>query len=249
MRKITLLLAFIATFSLNAQVTSGVIPLSSNYTAQIDIDDTNVVVTMIGPEDLWLGLGFGVNSMTVDGDVITFDSSGFNDRRFIGVGAMPPTDTQDWTEVSNTTAGGVRTLVVTRTLAGSDATDYTFDPDEANLLLVWARGNGTLNFGNHGGANRDDTSTGFTLGLVDQDISDSIQVYPNPSTDVVTINFDNQNASGTELNIYAANGQLVRTQTIAAQQTSLDISTLNAGVYILDVRSENGIGVKRLVKL
>ena len=34
-----------------------------DYSVTIDIDNTNVTVTMVGPDNVWLGLGFNVNSM------------------------------------------------------------------------------------------------------------------------------------------------------------------------------------------
>ena len=45
---------------------------------------------------------------------------------------------------------GERTLIVTRPLAGSDATDFTFDPNALSIQIVWAKG-GSLTFAYHSG--------------------------------------------------------------------------------------------------
>ncbi|MFT5861609.1 MAG: hypothetical protein ACI828_000251 [Flavobacteriales bacterium] len=248
MKKITLCIALLYVMcSLEAQVTTGEVTLSTDYTAQIDINASDVTVTLVGPDDRWLGLGFGVDSMTNDGDIISFDSSGLNDRRFIGVGSMPPTDTQDWTIVSNNTAGGERTLVVTRGLSGSDSTDYTFDPADTNILLVWARGNGTLDFSNHGSGNRGATVAGFTLGVNDLAFAETVSLYPNPTSDMVNISFDNNVANG-EITLFSAIGQTVMTKAISSQEATLDISGINAGIYVLRITSDNGVATKRIIK-
>ena len=248
MKKITLCIALLSVMcSLEAQVTTGEVTLSTDYTAQIDINASDVTVTLVGPDDRWLGLGFGVDSMTNDGDIISFDSSGLNDRRFIGVGSVPPTDTQDWTIVSNNTAGGERTLVVTRGLSGSDSTDYTFDPADTNILLVWARGNGTLDFSNHGSGNRGATVAGFTLGVNDLAFAETVSLYPNPTSDMVNISFDNNVANG-EITLFSAIGQTVMKKAISSQEATLDISGINAGIYVLRITSDNGVATKRIIK-
>lgn len=248
MKKITLCIALLSVMcSLEAQITTGEVTLSTDYTAQIDINASDVTVTLVGPDDRWLGLGFGVDSMTNDGDIISFDSSGLNDRRFIGVGSMPPTDTQDWTIVSNNTAGGERTLIVTRGLSGSDTTDYTFDPADTNILLVWARGNGTLDFSNHGSGNRGATMAGFTLGVNDLAFAETVSLYPNPTSDMVNLSFDN-NISNGEITLFSAIGQTVMTKAISSQEATLDISGINAGIYVLRITSDNGVATKRIIK-
>lgn len=248
MKKITLLaMALLFATVLTGQVTTGEVSLSSDYTARIDVDDTNVTVTMIGPDDRWLGLGFGVSSMTNNGDIISFDSTGFNDRRFIGVGATPPTDTQDWTVLSNTTAAGERTLIVTRPLEGSDTTDYTFDPSDSSILLVWARGNGTLNFVNHGSGNRGATSAGFSLSVDDLAFEQSISVYPNPTTSQITVDFDVPTTSA-QITLYSVLGQPVHTQILAANERTINLEDLAAGVYVMQITSERGSASKRIIK-
>lgn len=248
MKKTTLFIALLlAICSIEAQISTGEITLSSDYKAQIDINASDVTVTLEGPDDRWLGLGFGVQSMTNNGDIISYDSSGLNDRRFIGVGATPPTDTQDWSVVSNTTAGGVRTLVTTRGLTGSDATDYTFDPSDTSILLVWARGNSTLDFSGHGSGNRGATMAGFTLGINNLAFSDSVSVFPNPTLNDIQLSIDKDFSVG-ELTLFSTLGQRVLTKAILTQESKIDISKLHPGIYILRITTDSGIATKRIIK-
>lgn len=248
MKKTILFVALmLAMCSVEAQVSTGEITLSGNFTAQIDVNATDVTVTLVGPDDRWLGLGFGVQSMTNNGDIISYDSSGLNDRRFIGVGSLPPTDTQDWSIVSNNTAAGERTLVVTRGLSGSDSTDYTFDPNDSDILLVWARGNGTLDFSNHGGGNRGATMAGFTLGVNDVAFAETVSLYPNPTSDIVNLSIDGA-VSNAEVTLFSAIGQTVLSKTISSQETTLDISDINTGIYVLRITTDNGVATKRIIK-
>lgn len=246
MKKITLLAALFAGCFTHAQTSTGEITLTDSYSIQIDIDDTNVTIDMEGDEDRWMGLGFGVVSMTPGGDVVTFDDSGFNDRAFMGIGVPPVTDTQDWTIVSNTVAGGVRTLIATRPLAGSDSTDFTFDPNAASLDIVWANGN-TPNFQNHGQSNRGTTTVSFVLG-VDGVAAQTISLFPVPANDILTVNLQNFNLDNAVVSIYSTLGALVLEQPIDHKSSILDVSALSQGTYIVKVNAASGNLTTRFIK-
>jgi len=157
MKKITLaLFSFVMmTMSFQAQTYStGVINLSSTsgleFTSQIDITSTEVTLTLIGPGDRWLGLGFDATNMLGQTDVVIFDGTNLTDRTFTGGRATPTLDTnQDWSISSNTLSSGVRTLVATRALDTGETNDYDFVANAGSINLVWARGNGaTFNLAN-----------------------------------------------------------------------------------------------------
>ena len=231
----------------NAQVTTGEVIFSAGFSAQLDINEDGVTLTMIGPDDIWLGVGFGVSTMTNGGDIVSYDSSGFNDRRFIGIGGTPPTDTQDWTLVTDITTGGERTVIATRALSGSDDTDYTFNLDDASIMLVWARGSSNLTFGTHGSNNRGATVVGFNLGVNDELFAQSIKLFPNPTSQIVNVSFVHP-AEKAQVDIFSALGQNVRSQEILAQETALDISDLKAGIYTLKITTSDGVTIKRIIK-
>ena len=250
MKKINLLFVLFAIVSLNAQVTTGLMTFDTGYSGEVVIDATNVTVSLNGPSNLWLGMGFDVDSMTSGGDVITHDSTGFNDRQFLGVGVPPTLDTQDWTVVSNNVNGGVRSLVVTRPLAGSDATDFTFDATATSLTFVWAHGDNTDVLSYHGGNNKDDMVVPLIplLGLEDQTLANSLSIFPVPASDLITISIDNFSDENASLEIYSMIGQLVQTNTISHKSTIVDISELSAGIYMLNVSSERAVARVKIVK-
>ncbi len=254
MKKITLLFALLGTIcSVNAQtVSTGTLMLQSsiNYTGEIVIDDTNVVITLVGPDDLWLGLGFGVQSMTAGGDVITYDSTGFNDRQFLGVSVPPTTDTQNWTVFSNTVNAGVRTLVVFREVAGSEATDFTFDNSAPSIALVWARGDNTDTFSYHGAANKGALVAPLSpvLGVDDANLASNLSIFPVPASELVTVSLGNFEFEKGTMELYSMLGQLVHSQLIANKSSIIDVSKLSTGVYILNVSTENGFASAKIVK-
>ena len=246
MRKITLLAALLIGCFAQAQISTGLIQITDTYTIGIEIDQDNVIVAMIGEQDRWMGLGFGVSSMTAGGDVISFDSTGLNDRAFLGIGQTPQLDTQDWTLISNDVSGGVRTVVAARDLSGSDATDFTFDPNANTLDIVWANGV-SANFQNHGSSNRGATTLAFSLG-VDGPQTQSISLFPVPANDVLSVSLQNVMLDNTTIKIYSALGALVLSQDIDHKSSVLNVSSLAKGVYVVKVNASNGTLTTRFVK-
>ncbi|MDC1222170.1 T9SS type A sorting domain-containing protein [Salibacteraceae bacterium] len=73
-----------------------------------------------------------------------------------------------------------------------------------------------------------------------------IEVYPNPTSDVVNINLNGLGADGL-ITVYDISGKMVSTQSIRNQSNpSIDLSNLEAGNYILEIKAE-GVNEKRLV--
>jgi len=61
--------------------------------------------------------------------------------------------------------------------------------------------------------------------------------YPNPVTDVVTITVDKDQV-GTKVTVIAADGKVVKQQTIRSQSFSMDVTSLPKGIYL--IRTQNG---------
>ena len=185
MKNITLwFLLLIFNYAFSQTNSTGEIVLSTTsgleYSAQIDVTSSEVTLTLIGPSDRWLGLGFGVSSMTSGGDVVIFNGTALTDRTFGGIGVLPtPDSNQDWTITFNDVSGGVRTLTATRALDTGEANDYVFSTSDTSINLVWARGNGSFNLVYHGGSNRGITSSAFTLDVNQYDLK-NFDVVPNP---------------------------------------------------------------------
>ena len=75
----------------------------------------------------------------------------------------------------------------------------------------------------------------------------SIKIYPNPSSDKITIETYETLAKG-QLYIMNLSGQELLQQTITNPSTQIDISTLPSGVYVVKLREEKSIQVGKIIK-
>lgn len=71
----------------------------------------------------------------------------------------------------------------------------------------------------------------------------TISIYPNPATDVVSINSEK---AINQIDVYDANGRLVTTYTNV--NNTINVKNLANGIYMLNVVTEEGIIVKKIVK-
>ncbi|MES2811424.1 MAG: T9SS type A sorting domain-containing protein [Bacteroidota bacterium] len=237
---------------LSAQAyTTGMITFFSDnfYSGKIDVNSTTVTVTLVGPNTSWLGIGFDVTSMDDIGkDVIIFDGTSITDRSFNGEGITPPTDTQNWTLVSNlnnTPSAGFRTVTMTRARIATQATDYTFQLDAQALNILFARRLGFTAIGYHGLGNCGATTVNLTLGREDFEV-DAFKMYPNPSKEYLTIELPQQIYSG-EMKIYDTLGRVVRKQSITHSENKIETVSLTSGTYMVVLRTEYGNATKNLV--
>jgi hypothetical protein len=74
--------------------------------------------------------------------------------------------------------------------------------------------------------------------------SDEISLYPNPATNNISIESPLQAI----IEIINIQGQLLKTLTVVGQKTTVDVSPFPSGVYIVEVRTDKGIEVKKFVK-
>jgi hypothetical protein len=72
-----------------------------------------------------------------------------------------------------------------------------------------------------------------------------IKVYPNPAQDQLMIEGLKQNSSIEIINIQA---QTIERLTITNTNATIDLSKLSSGIYMLKIKSDTGIAVKRFVK-
>lgn len=87
----------------------------------------------------------------------------------------------------------------------------------------------------------------MTLATVAEDLlisNLSVQLHPNPVTGG-RLNIDVQGAEATEITILNLLGQVVRKD---AFESTLDVSNLEAGVYIIQIATDNASVIKRFVK-
>jgi hypothetical protein len=82
------------------------------------------------------------------------------------------------------------------------------------------------------------------LSVAPQELS-SIDVYPNPSTDIVTITPSNNTFENLSFQVYDINGRKV----LETKDPTINVQNLNTGVYMVHVFSDKTkIGIQKIVK-
>lgn len=86
-----------------------------------------------------------------------------------------------------------------------------------------------------------------TLGIDDGIVVDNndIKVYPNPVKDVLTISYEQEI---TRVSVYNLLGQEVITQSINANETSIDVSQLPVGAYLVKVNAGDTVKTVKVIK-
>jgi len=88
--------------------------------------------------------------------------------------------------------------------------------------------------------------------VAENDGLSTLEIYPNPASDIINVNFVSEVNDVVTVNVLAVDGKMVHTVTISAavgQSTKLamDASQLNAGVYSIQIIGEQMSTVKRVV--
>ncbi len=110
--------------------------------------------------------------------------------------------------------------------------------DAATVAIGYSRNDG-VNGENSGSARVFDLSA--VLSTVEFEIS-QFSIYPNPASDYITIDLENQSTLQKTI-IYNGLGQIVKTST----ETTITISDLSQGIYIVEVTTNQGKGSKKLI--
>lgn len=249
MKKITFAyFVFLLGFNAVAQsYSTGTVVLFGDYSGKIDVTSTTVTLTLVGPSTSWLGMGFDAVSMDDIGkDVVIFDGVNMTDRTYNGVGIIPPLDAvQNWTVSSNTIVSGVRTVVATRARNTGNSDDYVFPLSAQTLNILFARRVGSTSIGYHGLGNCGATTVDFTLGIKSFDV-ENYKIYPNPATGFTTIELP-ANANDARIIIYSLLGKKVKEAIINPETNKIDLAGLNAGSYLMNIKTDEGEGTKTLI--
>jgi hypothetical protein len=84
----------------------------------------------------------------------------------------------------------------------------------------------------------------ITTGINEELSGVSVNVYPNPATDVLNVEASNGFQQVTLINI---TGQVVRNIELEAGKTSIDLNGLRNGVYFVRIETEKGITTRKVV--
>ena len=78
------------------------------------------------------------------------------------------------------------------------------------------------------------------------EVNDKLNIYPNPSDDIVNIEIEN--IDNTILEIYDVNGMLVYSKQPNSKSEKIDISGFSKGVYLVKVKQDKSFMIGRIVK-
>jgi hypothetical protein len=254
MNKITFLsLLLFLTWTVTSQTYStGTITLSNTtglvMTLRLDVG-SQVSMTLTGPSDRWFSVGFGATSMTAGTDVVLchINTTLTSFDRFLPGFAAPTEDPiQNWTVISNTVSGTVRTITATRALNTGDSNDYIFSSTPSTLNIIWARAttnNYSLTY--HGSANRGVTAVNFTLGSNDFATA-NVKMFPNPASSNVYIELPND-LQQSEIQIFDMLGKRVKHFIYNQNAMTIPVNDLAKGYYQVNIISNNQVLNQTLV--
>ncbi|MDR6404449.1 MULTISPECIES: T9SS type A sorting domain-containing protein [Chryseobacterium] len=240
MKKVLLTLSMALATSLGAQFfSSGTVSLgATGMTVKLVTSPTEATLTLIGPDNSFMGIGFGSSGMAAGADGFIYNSTANRDYSFNGVGATPSADAaQDWTVTSNTTSGGTRTVIATRSLAGG-AGDTAIPNAAGPFGIFFAKGNNTLTISNHGAGNRGYATLNMAGVLGTNDFaleSKKVVLYPNPAKE--TVSFKNADKIKS-VDIFESAGRKVRS--VKMNGNEINISDLKSGNYYFEITLKDG---------
>ncbi len=228
---------------------TGIIPFSNTsglaYSAEIETDSEKVTLTLMGPSDRWLGIGFGAQSMS-SGDCVIFNGTTLSDRTFVG-NQQPSVDAvQTWTLVSNQVTGNVRTVVGQRALNSGQPNNYVFTNSNDPVNLIWARGgSASFSISNHGGSNRGATMSQFLLNNSEFNAT-NFKMYPVPATNEVTLALP-EFITNAQVEIFDFSGKKVFIGSVNQQENVINTADFARGSYLLRLSDEANSATRVLV--
>lgn len=242
-KKLLSIIALAISVTSFAQFTTGTVTLTTGMTLKIDTSSTIVTLTLTGPDNTWLGIGFGGTSMSTVTDMFIWNSTSNRDYIAPGGQSTPSPDaSQSWTISLDNVNSGVRTVVATRALVSSG--DYTFANASTAIPIIYALSN-TITFGEHTGAKGGKLLTRSALGVEDFSLN-SASVYPNPSGGNFIIN----STSGVKkLNVYSQVGAFVKTFEFEGNlnQVEVNLKGFPSGVYLIELQNDQDKAWKKII--
>ena len=83
---------------------------------------------------------------------------------------------------------------------------------------------------------------------MNENANTTLSVYPNPAVSETFVTI--ANAGMNEVSVYDMQGRMVGTmnvEAVAGEQVRISTAELNAGVYFINVKSENAVSTAKLV--
>ncbi len=137
--------------------------------------------------------------------------------------------------------GGATNDMVVATAGNSEPqTSFYYDATDLTWYYTTSTPMVRLNFDDFSGVNESEAVSG-------------VSVYPNPASDNIAVNYSLNNASDVTIELVDVAGKIAATQSVVAQEAgtnnvSFETSSLNAGVYFVNIHTEAGSITKKFIK-
>jgi hypothetical protein len=179
--------------------------------------------------------------------------------------------TSSWSSPATVTTANAPQPTVTATYSVLSLNPVTiqFNATTANATSVsWTFSNGgsatgastVQSFGTNGPASAVVTVTNdcgsasstlnFTVGMGENALA-TLRVFPNPTSGLVRVEFPMATSGSAEVRVTSIAGTQLAVQrgvyNAGTQQVELDLRSLASGIYLLEVQTEDAVGVQRLV--
>jgi Secretion system C-terminal sorting domain len=168
----------------------------------------------------------------LNGDTMFINIQLFKNGSSVSTGEYTSTaSASNWTSFNITLSAYTNADSGNIILAAYYAPGFNYVPQGNSVLYV-----DNLNFDNLITSVPEQTSEKTTFSL-----------YPNPASDIVTLNIDNRNNADLTLNIYNVIGALVKSETTIKNNRQINIGDLNNGIYMVEINSNEWSGIQKLI--
>jgi hypothetical protein len=84
-----------------------------------------------------------------------------------------------------------------------------------------------------------------TIGIAEEQFTADMKLYPNPSDGRITIT--SSAIDNAEYNVFSVTDELVSQGTLKSNHNTVDLSSLNGGIYTVQIVEDGKTAVKRII--
>ncbi len=193
------------------------------------------------------GYQFAVDSLVIHGEKNTEDD--FLSLSFEGVEASYTVDAEAHTIAADiTSASDITKLVASFTLSSGATAYINSEEQESGVTVNDFSSSLVYTVVSEDESTQSDWTvsvTGGTVGLSSNSSFGNLQLYPNPTSNLVTIEGSIANST---LKIYNLGGQCLQSLRVESDEITLDLSALEAGIYFCEISNAAGSIQHKIVK-
>ena len=78
-----------------------------------------------------------------------------------------------------------------------------------------------------------------SIGIIETDLSISLQIYPNPTSDFLTLKVQDYNNENLSYELFDEQGKLLSNEKVITQETQVAMSSFPRAIYFMNVSQEN----------